>query len=77
MNCTICGEWVPAEQRVTINGQLVGVGCFPEALKKLTFKPEDLAIALNDAMDPMTAYKLGKSHVAIIVASRRRTKKRK
>lgn len=75
--CAHCGGDLQAPRTVYLNGVPYHVEtCFGEGLKALEFRLADIAIAMGAGMDPMVAYRAGKQTVALIVASRRRTKKR-
>ena len=74
--CEVCSNPIAEQLEVTINGRKVHADCFTKALKSFEFKPSELVIFLSPTMDPMNAYRLGKSTVATIVRSRSKVKKR-
>jgi hypothetical protein len=75
--CAHCGGDLDAPHTVYLNGASYHVeSCFAEGLKALKFKLADIAIAMGAGMDPLVAYRAGKQTVTLLVASRRRRKKR-
>lgn len=77
MTCARCGGSIPPDLVVTVNGRNVHpLVCFAEELRSLKHAIADVAIELAAAMEPMQAYRLGQTYVAVIVAERRKAKKR-
>lgn len=74
--CAVCGRPIPEGRAVGLNDRIVGADCFAEALRTFTFTPAEIVIELEPSMAPELAYSLGKTHVATIVAARRKAKKR-
>jgi hypothetical protein len=75
--CAECGEPIRVDQVVTVNGRKVHPDpCFAAALRRLKSVIADLEVELTEDMPPMDAYRLGKTTVAVIVAERRKAKRR-
>lgn len=74
LNCGHCGEPLNAPP-VLLNGARLHTDCFGPALRRLEFDVTRVDVDCT-GLDPMVAYHLGKQHVAVIVASRRKTKKK-
>ena len=76
MTCLICSSAV-GSTRIVLNGEPLCSGdCFVKALRRLEFVPTEMQVQFSDGFDAMEAYRLGKTTVAVIVASRRKAKKK-
>lgn len=73
--CTNCGLVVPSDQVVRLNGDVLHPeACFASALRRLAHTAVEPLVKLNRTMQPMVAYKAGKTFIATIVAERRKAK---
>jgi hypothetical protein len=74
--CEHCKLNIGPGELVALNGKTYHAeACFAEGLRAKTFSPEELSVAFAPSVPPMVAYRCGKQFVAIVVASRRKTKR--
>jgi hypothetical protein len=71
--CGNCGLPVETEKAVRLDGQLLHVEtCFAAGLRAVAHTVAELDVMLAPTMEPMVAYRAGKTFVATIVAERRK-----